>query len=66
MNMPVREYWETIQDPDGTWAVWKESRVQSSGFDDLDEALAYVSGRARHAVDVTIEWADRRTEVRSL
>jgi hypothetical protein len=66
MNMPAREYWETTQDPDGTWAAWRASRVQSSGFVDLDEALAYISGRAERPVDVTIEWSDHRTEVRSL
>ena len=65
MNMPKREYWETTQDPDGTWVVWKEARAQSSGFADLDAALAYISSRARHVRDVTIEYADHSTEVRS-
>lgn len=66
MNTAAREYWEATQDSDGTWAVWRASRVQSSGFDDLDEALSWISGRSGREVDVTIEWSDHRTEVRSL
>lgn len=66
MNKPAREYWEATQDPDHTWTVWRASRVQSSGLFDLDEALAYITGRAEHPVDVTIEYDDHRTEVRSL
>jgi len=66
MNKPAREYWEATQDPDQTWAVWRAARVQSSGFSDLDEAISYVQGRAEHPVDLTVEYSDHTTEVRSL